>query len=174
MISKLDIQLAKSSMVSPHLTLWEAIRSVNHPELVVLPTQEIQVKLQEFGEQVFEPVRLVWGGRPVAVDSMYRNPRLNKAVGGTVDPPSVHQIFEPGSGRFMGVAGDLVPGSHITLFDAFKLLHKVPAVKTGIIYPAEGFIHTDSGVHRAHPTWYISEVQGEYRELTPAEVNNLR
>ncbi len=45
------------------------------------PSAAISGKLQTLIEQLLDPIRAAWGG-PIAVNSGYRSPDLNKAVGG--------------------------------------------------------------------------------------------
>lgn len=45
------------------------------------PSAAIAGKLQTLIEQLLDPIRAAWGG-PIAVNSGYRSPALNKAVGG--------------------------------------------------------------------------------------------
>ncbi|MBP5172809.1 MAG: peptidase M15 [Bacteroidales bacterium] len=63
------------------------------------PTFEIAEHLLELTEKILDPLRVAWGG-PIHVNSGYRSPMLNKAVGGVAR--SVHQI---------GYAADLCPSN---------------------------------------------------------------
>ncbi|WP_304708845.1 D-Ala-D-Ala carboxypeptidase family metallohydrolase [uncultured Rikenella sp.] len=45
------------------------------------PSAAIAGKLQTLIEQLLDPIRAAWGG-PIAVNSGYRSPKLNAAVGG--------------------------------------------------------------------------------------------
>ncbi len=55
------------------------------------PPSSAVAALHELVEQVLDPLREAWGG-PIWVDSGYRCPELNRAVGGT--PTSQHQRGE--------------------------------------------------------------------------------
>lgn len=55
------------------------------------PTPEIESKMQDLIDYVLNPVRK-WYGAPIYVNSGYRCPELNKAVGGA--PTSQHQKGE--------------------------------------------------------------------------------
>ena len=63
------------------------------------PTFEIAAHLQELAETFLDPLRRAWGGA-ILVNSGYRSPALNKAVGGVAK--SVHQI---------GYAADIRPAN---------------------------------------------------------------
>lgn len=45
------------------------------------PSAAIAGKLQTLIEQLLDPIRAAWGG-PISINSGYRSPALNKAVGG--------------------------------------------------------------------------------------------
>ena len=45
------------------------------------PSATVCVRLTQLIEQLLDPIRAVWGS-PIAVNSGYRSPALNKAVGG--------------------------------------------------------------------------------------------
>jgi hypothetical protein len=63
------------------------------------PPPDAVKALHELVDKVLDPLREAWGG-PIRVNSGYRCPELNKAVGGT--PTSQHQL---------GEAADITAGS---------------------------------------------------------------
>ena len=63
------------------------------------PSFDVAAHLQELADTILNPLRKAWGG-PIHVNSGYRCPALNKAVGGVAR--SVHQI---------GYAADLRPSN---------------------------------------------------------------
>lgn len=72
------------------------------------PASDIRQKLQSLIEELLDPIREAWGG-PIVVNSGYRCPALNKAVGGVAT--SQHQ---------KGEAADLNAGNPVKnkmLFD---------------------------------------------------------
>lgn len=53
------------------------------------PTEEVKENLQALIDNVLDPVR-EWYGKPIYVNSGYRCPELNKAVGGVNNSQHVH------------------------------------------------------------------------------------
>ena len=76
-----------------HFTVNELCRSVTAQRLGIdnRPPASAVCALQRLVEHVLDPLREAWGG-PIHVNSGYRCPELNKAVGGT--PYSQHQRGE--------------------------------------------------------------------------------
>lgn len=72
--------------LSPHFTLEEALRSDKAEELGVANTPtEAHLKNIQYTAQMMERVRAVLGGNPIRVSSWYRNPQVNRAVGGVAN-----------------------------------------------------------------------------------------
>lgn len=63
------------------------------------PTRDVQAQLNELIVRVLDPVRRLWGG-PLTVNSGYRCPELNRAVGGAA-----------ASQHMRGEAADITTGS---------------------------------------------------------------
>lgn len=63
------------------------------------PTPEIEAHLDELISTILQPLRTAWG-KPLKVNSGYRSPELNKAVGGSRT-----------SAHLCGYAADIVPTS---------------------------------------------------------------
>ena len=84
-----------------HFTIKELCRSATAERLGIdnTPPRSAVTALHELVDHVLDPLREAWGG-PIHVNSGYRCPELNKAVGGT--PYSQHQ---------RGEAADITVGS---------------------------------------------------------------
>ena len=84
-----------------HFTIQELTRSDTARRLHInnTPPASAVRALHELVDQVLDPLREAWGG-PIRVNSGYRSPALNKAVGGT-----------PGSQHQRGEAADITVGS---------------------------------------------------------------
>ena len=84
-----------------HFTIQELCRSDTARRLGIhnMPPASAVKALNELVDHVLDPLREAWGG-PIHVNSGYRCPELNKAVGGT--PYSQHQ---------RGEAADITVGS---------------------------------------------------------------
>ena len=84
-----------------HFTLLELTRSDTARRLGIYNTPPASAvkALNDLVDHVLDPLRDAWGG-PIKVNSGYRCPVLNKAVGGT-----------PGSQHLRGEAADITVGS---------------------------------------------------------------
>ena len=84
-----------------HFTIQELTRSDTARRLCIdnTPPASAITALHALVDNVLDPLREAWGG-PIRVNSGYRCPKLNKAVGGT--PNSQHQ---------RGEAADITVGS---------------------------------------------------------------
>ena len=84
-----------------HFTLQELTRSATARRLGIdnTPPASAIRALNDLVDKVLDPLREAWGG-PIRVNSGYRCPELNKAVGGT-----------PGSQHQRGEAADITVGS---------------------------------------------------------------
>ena len=76
-----------------HFTIKELCHSATAERLGIdnTPPRSAVTALHELVDHVLDPLREAWGG-PIHVNSGYRCPELNKAVGGT--PYSQHQRGE--------------------------------------------------------------------------------
>ena len=76
-----------------HFTIKELCRSATAERLGIdnTPPRSAVTALHELVDHVLDPLREAWGG-PIHVNSGYRCPELNRAVGGT--PYSQHQRGE--------------------------------------------------------------------------------
>jgi len=73
-----------SDRISEHVSLKEAIKSNTATRLQIKnePRELDLVRMALIAEEVFEPLR-EWVGGPIKVNSFYRSPELNSAIGGS-------------------------------------------------------------------------------------------
>ena len=71
-------------MISEHISYREGVYSITATRLGINNTPEDdQLHFMEIiAEEVFEPLR-VWVGGPIKINSFYRSPELNTAIGGS-------------------------------------------------------------------------------------------
>ena len=100
-----------------HFTIAELCRSTTADNKCIYntPALEIREKLQTLIEELLDPIREAWG-KPIRVNSGYRCPALNKAVGGV--STSQHQKGEAADLN----AGD--PAKNRELFDKIVEMQK--------------------------------------------------
>ncbi|WP_298061421.1 D-Ala-D-Ala carboxypeptidase family metallohydrolase [uncultured Rikenella sp.] len=110
------------------------------------PSAAIAGKLQTLIEQLLDPIRAVWGG-PIAVNSGYRSPKLNAAVGGVST-----------SQHLKGEAADITAG---TPADNKRLFDKIIEMQTA------GQIAFDQLIDESDYKWiHISYRAGANRNQT--------
>lgn len=70
--------------LTPHITIAEATHSNTAKRLGIenKPTDEHLGNMLTVGQMIFEPLREYVGG-PIKINSFYRSPELNKAIGGS-------------------------------------------------------------------------------------------
>lgn len=70
--------------ISDHISYREAVRSTTADRLGIenKPGQVELVNMEIIAERIFEPLR-DWVGGPIRINSFYRGPQLNKAIGGS-------------------------------------------------------------------------------------------
>lgn len=87
--------------VGKYFTIEELCRSRTAEKLGIknVPTEDIKKNMEVLIRELLDPVRESWG-KPIRVNSGYRCPKLNKAVGGV-----------PNSQHLKGEAADLNAGS---------------------------------------------------------------
>ena len=73
-----------SDRISEHISLKEGIKSHTATRLNIdnTPRELDLVNMKTIAEKVFEPLRK-WVGGPIAINSFYRSPQLNSAIGGS-------------------------------------------------------------------------------------------
>lgn len=148
MLTKDQENQAHNLKLSENFTLYELIQSRSYPHLVEYPSEDIITKLTYHAKDILQPIRDEFG--VVWVNSGYRNPLLNKAVGGV--PDSIHQIYY--KGKYKGTATDIVLKDEKDLTKVmFFIKNNIPAVRRIIIYrncSALGitapFLHIDRAV----------------------------
>ncbi len=71
-------------MLSKHVSLHEGVYSITAERLGIKndPTDDHLLNMITISEKVFEPLRKHVGG-PIKINSFYRGPELNKAIGGS-------------------------------------------------------------------------------------------
>ena len=77
------------------------------------PSQQVINNLTALVNNVLDPLRQAWGA-PIHVNSGYRCPALNKAVGGA-----------PASQHMLGEAADITAGSKVKNQHLYKLLRQL-------------------------------------------------
>ena len=96
--------------LSEHFTLHEMTRSWKHPDIKNVPSAEAVEWMKKLCQQVLEPARLAWG-QPIFVNSGYRSPALNSAVGGV-----------PNSQHLLGQAADISADITLLNYDLGQLI----------------------------------------------------
>jgi uncharacterized protein YcbK (DUF882 family) len=106
-----------------YFTIKELCKSdtATRKRIVNVPTAEIECHLVDLVDNVLDPLREAWGG-PITVNSGYRCPALNRAVGGS---PTSHHV--------KGMAADLTVGSRADNKKLFDLVLKLNLPFTQII-----------------------------------------
>jgi hypothetical protein len=70
--------------ISKHISYKEAVysRTATRRDIINNPNAEQMENMVTIAEEVFEPLR-IWVGGPVKINSFFRSPELNKAIGGS-------------------------------------------------------------------------------------------
>ena len=78
-------------MISKHISDKESVysRTATRLDIDNTPTQEHKENMIKLAEEVFEPLRTYVGG-PIKINSFYRSPKLNKAIGGSSKSQHCH------------------------------------------------------------------------------------
>ncbi len=71
-------------MISKHISSKESVysRTAQRLDIDNTPTEDHKKNMVKLAEEVFEPLRAYVGG-PIKINSFYRSPKLNKAIGGS-------------------------------------------------------------------------------------------
>ncbi len=71
-------------MISKHISNKEGVysRTALRRGIDNIPTKDHEKNMVELAENIFEPLRMYVGG-PIKINSFYRSPELNKAIGGS-------------------------------------------------------------------------------------------
>ena len=77
--------------VSKHISNKESVYSRTALRLGIenKPNKEQLANMKLLAEEVFEPLR-VWVGGPIKINSFFRSPELNKAIGGSTKSQHCH------------------------------------------------------------------------------------
>ena len=70
--------------ISKNISYKEGVYSITADRLGLenKPTEEHLANMKELAEKIFQPLRL-WVNAPIKINSFYRSPELNKAIGGS-------------------------------------------------------------------------------------------
>ena len=70
--------------ISKNISYKEGVYSITADRLGLenKPTEEHLANMKELAEKVFQPLR-TWVNDPIKINSFYRSPELNKAIGGS-------------------------------------------------------------------------------------------
>jgi len=146
--------------ITEHFSFYELTDSKRHPELV--PQNRVDAmayqKQLKYTACAHEEIRAVLGV-PLNMSSGYRNPRLNKIVGGS-----------PTSGHTKGLCGDSIPRMDVK--KAFEILlrnkDKLPSVKKVILenFGGDIWLHTEAKVEVNQPQKFYTTTNGKtYMEV---------
>ena len=71
-------------MISKHISDKEGVysRTAQRLDIDNTPTKNHKTNMGKLAENIFEPLRVYVGG-PIKINSFYRSPELNKAIGGS-------------------------------------------------------------------------------------------
>jgi len=78
-------------MISKHISYKEATYSRTATRLGIenKPDEDQLKNMKLIAEEIFEPLRM-WVGGPIKVNSFFRSPKLNKAIGGSSKSQHCH------------------------------------------------------------------------------------
>ena len=78
-------------MISPHISYREGVYSITATRKGIsnTPNDEQLANMELVAEEIFEPLR-VWVGGPIKINSFFRSPKLNKAIGGSTKSQHCH------------------------------------------------------------------------------------
>ena len=77
--------------ISQHISYKEAVYSRTAQRLGIdnEPNDEQMKNMLNIAQEVFEPLRM-WVGGPIKINSFFRSPKLNKAIGGSTKSQHCH------------------------------------------------------------------------------------
>lgn len=146
-------------MVSPHFTYAELTRTDHRAFLAEQEASPAQVRanLVRLAHDLLEPARALVG--PLRVNSGYRCPGLNAAIGGSKT-----------SAHMDGLAADVVPVG-MDLADAYTRLAQSGIAFDQIIYEFGRWIHIGGPRHGAEPRLQRLAIYepGRYERWTPTD-----
>lgn len=144
--------------LSANFSLAEFAVSGSFPHLVEPVPQQFVPNVTKLVTTILQPMRTAWG-RPFTVNSGYRSPLLNEAVGGSLT--SQHRS---------AAAVDFVTADQRALFYSL-LAHpdRYPCGQT-IWYPKKGFMHVALPSRRyAEPSFFVSTRARRYTRIISVE-----
>lgn len=118
-----------------HFTIKELSKSATATAKGIdnTPTEEAKANLTALVDNILDPLREIWG-QPITINSGYRGPKLNKAVGGVAT-----------SQHLTGHAADITAGSRSANKQLFFLIQKMKL-------PFDQLIH-EKGTVAEGPDW---------------------
>ena len=135
-------RVIKSLNVMKYFTIEELTRSTTARQRGIdnTPSQQVIDNLTALVNNVLDPLRQAWG-KPIHVNSGYRCPALNKAVGGV-----------PHSQHMLGEAADITAGSREANRQLYSLMRRLDLpVDQAINEHDFQWIHVSHGPrHRRH------------------------
>jgi zinc D-Ala-D-Ala carboxypeptidase len=139
MAKKLE-PIPPGTRLSPRLT-WGEFTTTQHREFLeeqANPPAAVRENAERFASEVFEPARALVG-RPLQVNSGYRCPGLNRAIGGSKT-----------SAHMLGLAADIFPLG-MPLADAYELLAMSGLAFDQLILEFNRWIHIGAAKPGAKP-----------------------
>ena len=78
-------------MISKHISTKEGVysRTATRLDIDNEPNEEQLANMKLLAEEIFEPLRAYVGG-PIKINSFFRSPELNKAIGGSTKSQHCH------------------------------------------------------------------------------------
>ena len=78
-------------MISKHISTKEGVysRTATRLDIDNKPNEEQLANMKLLAEEIFEPLRAYVGG-PIKINSFFRSPKLNKAIGGSTKSQHCH------------------------------------------------------------------------------------
>lgn len=139
------------TQLSKHFTLSEAIKSQTAERMGIdnMPTHEVLDRMKLTASAILEPVCEHFG-LPVTINSWYRSPALNKAIGGVDKPGKVSQHV---TGHAVDFEVPGVPNATVAAWVRDNLTYDqciLEFYKPGV--PDSGWVHVsyrDDGLCRA-------------------------
>lgn len=127
----------KSTIIMIYFNLDELMRSPTAARIGMANTADASVtaNLKALVDNILDPLRMRWGG-PITVNSGYRSPRLNAAVGGV-----------PSSQHTTGHAADISVGSRRGNKELFQLIIRLNLPFDQLIFESGSLSQGPDWVH---------------------------
>ena len=146
------------TQLSTNFYLEEFAVSATHPDLADPVPDHLRGNVEQLAQRVLQPIRDLIAA-PITINSGYRSPALNRAIGGS-----------PTSQHLAAAAADFTTVGLRSVFRALVIgVVRVPCGQC-IFYPSRKFIHIALPSKRYPvPSWHIHEPSRgfDYRPITP-------